>query len=145
MQGVSDRAVFGVNNSFEGEKMRKHLRAALLACSAVLCMVHNVSAQVNTADILGTVSDAGGAVVINAKVTVQNTATNDIKTTTTNAAGDYVFNLVQPGQYTITVEMPSFKKATVNLSVSAGDRARANVQLQVGEVTQVVEVVAQSP
>jgi hypothetical protein len=126
------------------EKMGKPLGAALLACLALLCVV-SVSAQVNTADILGTVSDAGGAVLPNAKVTVQNTATNEIKTTTTNATGDYVFNLMQPGQYAITVEAPSFKKSTVNLTVSAGDRARANVVLQVGDVTQVVEVQAQSP
>ena len=135
----------GLTAALKGEKMRERLRAALLACLTLLCMVYNVSAQVNTADILGTVSDAGGAVVLNAKVTVQNTATNDVKTTTTNAAGDYVFNLVQPGQYTITVEMASFKKATVNLAVSAGDRARANVLLTVGDVSQTVEVVAQSP
>jgi len=125
--------------------MRERLRAALLACIAVFLMVYSVSAQENTADILGTVSDAGGAVVVNAKVTVQNLATNDVKQTTTNAAGDFVFNLLPSGQYTVTVEMPSFKKATVNLTVSAGDRARANVVLQVGDVSQVVEVQAQSP
>jgi hypothetical protein len=125
--------------------MIERLKAALLACMAIFFLVYSVSAQENTADILGTVSDAGGAVVVNAKVTVQNLATNDIKTTTTNAAGDYVFNLLPSGQYTVTVEMPSFKKATVNLAVSAGDRARANVLLTVGDVTQVVEVVAQSP
>src|SRR5437868_11351550 len=103
--GVSRRAVFGVNRSFEGGKMKKHLRAALLAGLAVLCIVSSVSAQENTADILGTVSDAGGAVVVNAKVTVQNLATNDVKTATTNAAGDFVFNLLPSGQYTVTVEM----------------------------------------
>jgi hypothetical protein len=37
---------------------------------------------------------------------------------------------VQPGQYTITVEATSFKKSLVNLTVSAGDRARANVDLR---------------
>jgi outer membrane receptor protein involved in Fe transport len=125
--------------------MRKHLRAALLACIAVSFLAYSVSAQENTADILGTVSDAGGAVIANAKVTVQNLATNDVKTTTTNGAGEYVFNLLPSGQYTVTVEMPSFKKVTVPLTVSAGDRARANVVLQVGDVTQVVEVQAQSP
>src|SRR5579862_3896686 len=102
-------------------------------------------AQVNTADILGTVTDAGAAVIANARVTVVNTATNDVKVATTNGSGDFVFNLLQPGPYTISVEAPSFKKSTVTLSVSAGDRARANVQLQVGDVTQVVEVAAQSP
>jgi hypothetical protein len=125
--------------------MLRSLRAAFLACLAIFCIVGILSAQVNTADILGTVNDAAGAVIPNAKVTVQNIATNETRITTTNAEGDYVFNLLIPGQYTITVEAPSFKKATVNLTVSAGDRARANVVLQVGEVTQVVEVQAQSP
>src|SRR5215470_16686193 len=121
-------------------------RARLVCLLGVsLLGVNQVSAQVNTADILGTVSDIGGAVLPNAKVTVQNTATNETKTATTNTAGDYVFNLMQPGQYTITVEAPSFKKSVVNLTVSAGDRARANVELQVGDVSQAVEVEAQSP
>jgi outer membrane receptor protein involved in Fe transport len=103
------------------------------------------SAQVNTADILGTVTDAGGAVIPNVKVTVVNTATNETKTTTTNSTGDYIFNLMPSGSYTISAEAPSFKKATINLDVVSGDRARANVQLQVGDVTQTVEVAAQSP
>jgi hypothetical protein len=125
-------------------------RPAALACSACLmtaCLlsINQVSAQVNTADILGTVSDPAGAVVPGVKVTAQNTATNEVKIATTTETGDYVFNLMMPGQYTITAEAPSFRKAAVNLSVSAGDRARANIQLQVGDVTQVVEVAAQSP
>src|SRR5579872_1188294 len=95
--------------ALKGERMRDRMRVALLACLAILCMVQSASAQVNTADILGTVSDAGGAVLPNAKVTVQNTATNETKVATTNAAGDFVFNLMQPGQYTVTVEAPSFK------------------------------------
>ena len=103
------------------------------------------SAQVNTADILGTVTDAGGAVMPGVKVTIQNQATRDDRTVNTNSTGDYIVNLLPAGQYVITVEAPSFKRSTVNLSVSAGDRARADVQLQVGEVTQTVEVAAQSP
>ena len=127
--------------------MGRGLRASLLTGGvSLVCLVANLAvAQVNTADILGTVTDAGGAVIANAKVTVVNTGTNDIKVETTNGSGDYVFNLLPPGQYVITVEAPSFKKSTINLTVSAGDRARANVQLQVGDVTQVVEVAAQSP
>ncbi|PYT23942.1 MAG: TonB-dependent receptor, partial [Acidobacteria bacterium] len=107
--------------------------------------MNQASAQLNTADILGTVSDSEGAVVPNVKVTAQNIATNDTKTVMTSSTGDYVFNLMIPGQYTITAEAPSFKKSTVNLTVSAGDRARADIQLQVGDLDQVVEVVAQSP
>src|SRR5215472_15226984 len=102
-------------------------------------------AQVNTADILGTVTDAGGAVVPGVKINAINTSTNDVKTATTNATGDYIFNLMIPGQYTVAGEAPSFRKATISLSVSAGDRARADMQLQVGNVTEVVQVEAQSP
>jgi hypothetical protein len=107
--------------------MSEGFRTTLAYLLGLCLWVITASAQVNTADILGTVSDTGGAVLPNAKVTVQNLATNEAKTATTNAAGD-------PGQYTITVEAPSFKKSLVNLTVSAGDRARANVELQVGDV-----------
>jgi hypothetical protein len=128
--------------------MRTYLRFTLSVCLMALCLsmaANWASAQVNTADILGTVTDAGGAVIPNVKVTITNTATNDIKTVTTNSNGDYIVNLVPSGSYTITAEAPSFKKATISLNVVSGDRARANMQLQVGDVTQTVEVAAQSP
>src|SRR5579862_3637411 len=128
--------------------MRTLLHRTLLVCliaSSLFSTVNWVSAQENTADILGTVTDSGGAVIPNVKVTAINTATNETKVATTNATGDYIFNLMPSGQYTITAEAPSFKKSTINLSVVSGDRARANVQLQVGDVTQTVEVAAQSP
>src|SRR5579859_7339445 len=128
--------------------MRTFSRHALSVCLMALCWftaANRASAQVNTADILGTVTDAGGAVIPNVKVTVVNTATNDTKTTTTSSTGDYIFNLMPSGAYTISAEAPSFKKATISINVVSGDRARANMQLQVGDVTQTVEVAAQSP
>jgi len=128
--------------------MRKFSSHALSVFLMALCMfmaANWASAQVNTADILGTVTDAGGAVIPNVKVTVVNTATNETKVATTGSTGDYIFNLMPSGSYTITAEAPSFKKATINLNVVSGDRARANVQLQVGDVTQTVEVAAQTP
>ena len=127
--------------------MNQCLAIALSACMMALCFfsMNQASAQLNTADILGTVSDSAGGVVPNVKVTAQNIATNDTKTVMTSSTGDYVFNLMIPGQYTITAEAESFKKSTVSLTVSAGDRARADIQLQVGDLSQVVEVEAQSP
>jgi hypothetical protein len=127
--------------------MNQRFAMALSACMMALCFfsVNQASAQLNTADILGTVSDSAGAVVPDVRVTVRNIATNDTKTVLTSSTGDYVFNLMIPGQYTITAEAPSFKKATVSLTVSAGDRARTDIQLQVGDLEQVVQVEAQSP
>ena len=71
--------------------MSKGFRSSSV-CLLGLCLLamSPVWAQVNTADILGTVSDAGGAVLPNAKITVQNLATNEVKTAATNASGDYV-------------------------------------------------------
>src|SRR5262249_41214735 len=71
-----------IGGGFMGKRLRKALFAGLIALG--MLAVNTAFAQVNTADILGTVTDAGGAVIANAKVTVVNTTTNDIKTTTTN-------------------------------------------------------------
>ena len=127
--------------------MRKSLGVRGLVCFIALCFVAaiTVSAQMITADILGTVTDAGGSVVPGAKVTVANLATGDTRIVQTGSSGDFVVNLLPPGQYTVTVEAPAFKKSVANLTLVAGDRARADAQLQVGEVTQTVEVTAQAP
>jgi hypothetical protein len=100
---------------------------------------------VSTADIIGTITDQGGAIIAEASVTVENADTGERRSGTTNASGEFVFNLLQAGRYTVSVQASGFKMATISLTVSAGDRARANVELQVGDVSQAVEVQAQSP
>ena len=116
------------------------------ALICALLLATPAAAQLTTADILGTVTDAAGAVVPNAKVTVVNTATSVSRTLQTNGSGDYVFNLLPPGTYTVTVEAPSFKKSVTNVTLVAGDRARVPMPaLQIGETNQIVEVTATSP
>src|SRR3954463_4413245 len=71
-----------------GVPMSQHIRTAMTLCSIAFCVliVNKASSQVNTADILGTVSDPGGAVIPGVKITVTNTATNESKTAiTTNS------------------------------------------------------------
>ena len=58
-------------------------------------------AQLATADVVGTVTDATGAIIPGAKVTLTNLGTGVTVANTTNATGDYAFNLLIPGQYTI--------------------------------------------
>jgi hypothetical protein len=99
------------------------------------------SAQITTADIVGTVMDSLGAVVPNAKITVENVATHEIRTAQSSGSGDYVFNLLQPGPYSVTVEAPGFKLLKVpSLLLVAGDRTRADARMQVGELSETVEV-----
>src|SRR4051812_38864599 len=113
----------------------------LLICFAAV----RAFGQLITADIVGTVTDAAGAVLPNAKVTVLNTATSELRTAQTAGSGDFVVNLLPPGRYTVTVEAPAFKKSVTNLTLVAGDRARTDVQLQVGDTSQTVEVMATTP
>jgi hypothetical protein len=127
--------------------MFRHFQCAvpLLAIAVWSTGPISVRAQVSTADVVGTVTDQGGAVITNANVTVENADTRDRRSTTTNASGEFVFNLLQPGRYTVSVQSQGFKMATASLTVSAGDRARANMEMQVGNISQAVEVQAQSP
>jgi hypothetical protein len=103
-------------------------------------------AQLTTADILGTVTDATGAVVPNASVVLTNLGTNEKRTTQSNGSGDYNFTLLPVGHYSISVKSTGFEASiTKDLSVEAGDRARNDVHLQLGAESTVVEVTASTP
>ncbi len=115
----------------------------LVTCILTAAAAH---AQLTTSDILGTVTDTTGAVIPNAAVTVRNLGTNETRTARTDNSGTYTFSLLQPGHYSVRVESPGFKAATTsNLSVEAGDRARADAHLETGATTETVEVQAQTP
>ena len=125
--------------------MLRNLLHLITVCLLFFIAVPGLFGQVSTADIVGTVTDQAGAVVADASVTVDNVDTREKRATTTGGSGDFVFNLLQPGRYTVSVQSKGFKMGTASLTVSAGDRARANVELQVGDVAQAVQVEAQSP
>lgn len=114
---------------------------AVLVCLSLLCAAE-LRAQ-GTADVLGTVTDASGGVLPGATVTLTNTGTNISQTTQTTGGGEYIFNLVQVGTYTVKVEEKGFKTYTqASLTLASGDRARVDAKLEVGDVTQTVEVQA---
>jgi hypothetical protein len=112
-----------------------------------VCFLVSVSAiaQITTADVVGTVKDSSGAVVPNTKVVITNTATNDSRSGQTNSQGEYVFTLLKPGRYSIRVEAPGFKAFLGSVTISAGDRARVDAQMQVGGAGETVEVQATTP
>jgi hypothetical protein len=99
----------------------------------------------STADIIGTVTDASGAVISKAVVTLVNLDTHDQRVDTTNDSGDYQFTLLPPGRYSVTVKSANFKTSTSNLSIEAGDRARADIHLTTGGTTETVVVEATTP
>jgi Carboxypeptidase regulatory-like domain len=103
-------------------------------------------AQLTNGDVIGTVTDTSGAVIPGAKVTLTNTGTHIAASTMTNGTGDYTFNLLNPGQYTVTIEAQGFKKLVIpGFALAAGDRLRENANMEAGSVEETVQVTAAAP
>ena len=118
------------------------IRAAVLL-SAVLLTIPIAQAQSTSQAVLGLVSDSTGAVIQGAKITLTNADTNVALTATTNETGNYAFPLIQVGNYDLRVEMQGFKTETVrNIRVETAAQVRQDVKLDVGNITESVEVSA---
>jgi hypothetical protein len=99
--------------------------------------------QTFTAGILGRVTDASGAVVPGAAVTVTNVATNAARQLTANAEGAYVATQLAPGSYRIEVTARGFKKYVRDgVILQVQQQARVDIALALGEVSESVSVVA---
>jgi hypothetical protein len=94
-------------------------------------------------EITGQVADPSGAGVPNSAVTLTNTTTNAVRQTTTNEQGLYTFPSVPPGIYNLKVEHPGFKTVTSNnVEVQVQQTVRLDLTLQVGQVSESIEVSA---
>jgi len=93
-------------------------------------------------EISGTVVDPSGAGVPNSTVTLTSTSTNAVRTAGTNEQGLYTFPSVPPGTYNVKVEHPGFKTTTSNVEVLVQQSVRLDLTLQVGQVSESVEVSA---
>jgi hypothetical protein len=117
-----------------------------LALFMLFLLPFQTQAQITTADVVGTVTDSSGAVVPGAKVTITNLGTQVRAVTQSNQTGDYVFNLLGPGQYSLTIETSGFKTFVIpDVLLAAGDRARENGRMETGSVQEKVEVTAAAP
>jgi hypothetical protein len=98
-------------------------------------------AQTGTSGLTGVVSDQQGRAVAGANVTLTNSGTNASRTTKTTEEGVYLFDLITPGEYRIEVEATGFQKAAVeNAKAAIGKQTEINIRLEIGQVSQVVEV-----
>src|ERR1039458_4738883 len=121
------------------------LSAVLIFCSAVLWLstVPPVAAQsTSTGTISGTVTDASGAVVNGATVTLTDTTTKTVRTISTNGAGRYIFVDVAPGPYDLSISKQGFSTSKTQTTVQVGVVTTVNLALQVGGGNIVVEVTA---
>lgn len=109
------------------------------------CFVPRIgNAQTATTSVRGVVADSTGATVANAKVTIANPERGFEKTTTTGSTGGYEFLQLSPATYTLSVEAAGFRRAVQNkVELLVNTPATLNVTLQVGAISETVEVSAE--
>ena len=120
------------------------MRTKLALCAMLACLLAPTWAQIGTSTMTGRVTDSSGAVVPNVKILVVQVSTNLTSTGVTNNDGIYRILSLQPGQYKVTFEGAGFKKASETVDLRTGDTLAVDVALQVGNITEVVEVSAAS-
>ncbi|MDA2932789.1 Plug and carboxypeptidase regulatory-like domain-containing protein [Acidobacteria bacterium AH-259-D05] len=105
-----------------------------------------VHAQFDTAAVLGTVSDESGGIIPGVTVTLTNVDTGISATTVTGDGGHYQFFNVKIGTYRVSAELTGFSTALAdNIKPTVNSRQRVDLVLQVGEISQVVEVIGAAP
>jgi hypothetical protein len=110
-----------------------------------VCACATAFGQGTTSRVLGTVQDSSGAVVPAATVKLVNEGTRITFTATTSSAGSYVFEAVQPGSYELDVEAAGFRNfVSHGNDVAIGQPATINVKLDIGAMTDKVEVTGSS-
>ena len=124
-------------------QMKQSLRAWLAAAVMIAVAASSAYAQGGStaASIIGSVTDASGAVIPGADVVVKNDATATEYTATTNDQGGFTIPAVDPGSYTVTVTLMGFKTAVLNkVTVNAATPASVRVRLEVGGLEETVVV-----
>ncbi len=119
--------------------------ALRLCCISFLALtlISAAFGQGERATITGTVTDASKAIIPDASIVLRNVATNVVTRTTTNSAGLYFITSIPPGTYEVRVEKNGFRAARIeNLPLTTGLAATQDAVLEVGAVTEAVQVSA---
>jgi hypothetical protein len=117
---------------------------SVLAFSLILTAVATagLDAQSHRGAIRGRVEDASGALVAGASVTAVNDATNETRTTTTGEAGVFTVAELAPGTWRMEIAAPGHKTHVQRLTLEVNQERRADIQLEIGALTDRVEVTA---
>src|ERR1700722_10417103 len=120
---------------------RRIVSACLLFFGATLAWGQSV-----TGTIRGTVTDASGAVVSGAEITVRGQATGVANTVKSSATGSYDVELLPVGTYRVTVSLAGFKTLQRdNVDVELGNITGLDLRLEIGDASQTVNVTAAAP
>jgi hypothetical protein len=122
---------------------KSSIRSLLLLLFALFCGLTGANAQTFRGALSGNVTDASGAIVANAKVTLTNTGTAIELNTVTTSNGDFSFQDLPAGTYSVSVSAAGFQPVNVNrVEVTAGNVYTLPVKLTVGQVSSAIEVSA---
>ena len=123
------------------------LFATILFALPVLSGVSlTLQAQSNYGAIRGSISDAQGAALDKAQVTLTSEATRLSRATASNGSGEYLFGAVDPGTYTVTVDLTGFQKLErKGVVVDSGNTIPLDLSLTIGSEASVIEVSASEP
>ena len=126
--------------------MLLHTNRALRLAFIVAFAALQSFAQPGVGSLSGQILDSGGGIIPNAAITIRQDATGREQKTVSSEAGLYAFPSLEVGEYTVTVEVPGFKRLSrPGLIISTATRASMNLRLEVGEITQSVEVRDEAP
>ena len=101
-----------------------------------------IQAQELRGSVRGTITDSSGSVVAGAQITLRNVATGVQSTRASSQAGDYLFDFVTAGTYSLTVELQGFRTfVQENILVQTRSDLTVNARLEVGQVTETLRVV----
>ena len=120
-----------------------YLKRLAMGLVVLLLTIAMAFGQAVNGSLLGTITDATGGSIPNAKILVTEANTGTSRTTVTNESGNYSFPDLPPGTYSVTVEQTGFKKTTrSNVDVLVNSGVRVDLVLQPGNVSESIEVTA---
>ncbi len=125
--------------------MMRRMMAMMLVAAFALLVNTAAFGQAVYGTIVGTASDPQGSAVVGAKVVITDTQRQVTVTTVTNQDGNFTQRALIAGTYTVRIEANGFKAAVQTVVVSVDQESRADLKLQVGDVSQVVEISAETP
>lgn len=124
-------------------RVRKVLCAILFVSSILLCPGQAKAQSATTGAVVGTVGDPQQAAIAGAKIVLQNVNINQTYEETSGSAGQYSFPSLVPGTYKLTATTKGFRTITIpNIIVEVAKSYTLDIKMEIGEVSQVVEVAA---
>ena len=120
------------------------LKWRYLAALAIAVLIPALATAQESSKIAGTVTDQSGAVLPGVNVTLKSVERATVRSTVTNASGEYVFASLVPGNYEVTAELSGFSKKQTRTTVAVGATVAINLQMAVGQQSEVVTVVGES-